>query len=118
MVDHGEVVDAATLKRDDLCRHLRLAEMDTPIAEPIVLDRVEEANLRFGTRDGKPVATKRLDDRLAVLQIELGDEIALAEVEVYGARMHGEGSTVLLDVAQHSTRLAVDDRDGLIARAA
>ena len=53
-----------------------------------------------------------------MLQIELGDEVALAKVEVHGTRVHGEGSAVLLDVAQHGTRLAVDDRDGPIARAA
>ena len=117
-VDHREVVGAATLVARHARGHLGLAEVAAPVAQPLLGLRLVERHRRVGAGHGEPVVAEGLDQGGALLEVEFGDEVALAKVEVHGARVHAARCAVLLDVAEHAARLAVDDRHDLRARAA
>src|SRR5205085_4623192 len=103
---------------DDLLRDDDAAEGDVEAEPPLSAQGLLDRRRRLLLRLRVPVAAERLDERAPGAEVELADEVALAEVEVDGALVDGRVGALALDEAEHGSGADVDHGEGLRARRA
>ncbi len=112
------VADRLALVADDLLRDGHSAEGGVEAEPPLRAQLLVDGGRRLLLRLRVPVAAERLDERAPGAEVELADEVALAEVEVDGTFVNGRVRALALDEAEHRAGRDVHDGERLRARRA
>src|SRR6185436_11894756 len=103
------VADRLLLIRDDSLRDGDAAEVEVEPATPLHAQRLLDRRVRVLLRLCVEVALVRGHDGGAGLEVELANEVALAEMEVDRALVNRRVGTFALDDSEHSPALRFDD---------
>ena len=99
-LDRLAVADALPLVGDDLLGDDDAAEGEVDAEPALFAERLDDRRHRVLLRLRVLVAGVRLDEGGAILQVELGHAVRLAEMEVDGALVDGRVGALLLDEPQ------------------
>ena len=107
------VANRLLLVRDHSLGHGDAAERELEAAPALQPKRLLDRRVCLFLRLRVVVAAVRRHDRCARLQVELANQVALAEVEVHGAVVDGRIRTLPLDETEHRARLRFDHGKGV-----
>src|SRR5207237_5708566 len=103
------VADRLLLVSDHAFGDRDAAEAEFEPAAPLEPERLLDRGVRLLLGLRVVIAAVWSDERGARLQVELADEIALAQMQIDGALVHRRVGALTLDEAEHGAAVGLDD---------